>query len=206
MEWLKLTENERVAFAEEVWAMYESSYAAIGLIASGPAQLLSEYDVWWLCFDANGFPRAFRVAKTTAFGVKLGLSGTDGSKEAKRVLIVAIGAMVSEPGIYGEVSHRVEEIAMASGAPVVCVSDARRVLQKNVSPVDDLHYTRAIAGVGDVTKVMVGRPLGVEPTSFENPMCFKQPMRVREALSGFEDADELSARLADDDSLAPWLD
>lgn len=195
---------------EDVWAMYVGSYAKIGLVVDNPEQLAREYDRWWLLLDADGRPRAFKLAKTTPFGVKAGLSGTDGSKDARRQLVADTGAWFTQPGFYGEVSHRMEEIVAAAGVPAVCTSDARRVLGKTIEPVGPIHYSRPIAGVGSVTKVMVGLPSGVQPVDYAAPVCDRTSRLSayrRRALSVYEGrASVLFDRLADDDSLMPWMD
>lgn len=203
MNWVRVEGDERITYAAQVWSMYETSYAAIGLIASGPDQLLTEYDVWWLAFDEAGLSRAFRVAKSTPFGLKIGLSGTDGSREAKTFLKSTLADWFTEPGVYSEVSHKMEELARQNRAPAVCTSDAARVLRKSIEPVDAVRYTRNIGPVGAVTKVMVGRPMDIPVVDLDSPSCPKPSLR----LSGFE-----RAAASDDvdlletlDSLAPWL-
>jgi hypothetical protein len=44
----------------------------------------------------------------------------------------------------------------------VCAKDAQKVLNKPTTPSEDgYHYYRNIAGVGNVEKIMVGRPKGI---------------------------------------------
>jgi len=202
IEWARVEDRESVADA--VWAMYETSYARIGLIASGPAQLLAEYDAWWVAHEGD-VPRAFRVAKTTPFGLKIGLSGTDGSREGRTFLKATMGGWLNEPGVYCEVSHRMEDLAREGGAPAVCSTDAPNVLRKPVIPVDAVHYQRNIEPIGMVTKVIVGRPLSVPVTSFELPSCPKHSSSER--LSGFgSEASDRVDLLETLDSLMPWED
>lgn len=202
IEWTRVEDRESVADA--VWAMYESSYARIGLIASGPEQLLTEYDTWWVAHEGD-VPRAFRVAKSTPFGLKIGLSGTDGSREGRTFLKATMGRWLAEPGVYCEVSHRMEDLAREGGAPVVCSTDAPSVLRKPVIPVDAVHYQRNIEPIGLVTKVIVGRPLSVPVTSFELPSCPKYSSSER--LSGFgSEASDRVDLLEALDSLMPWED
>jgi hypothetical protein len=198
LSWEQVHENERAMLAPVVWRMYSASYGRIGLIVADVDLILSEYDLWWLLFDADGNPHAFRVGKSTDYGIKMGLSGTDGSKAAKDALINAIPMWMQRPGIYGEVSHRMEEIASQAGVPVVCVEHTEKVLRKAITPLDDgIHYIRNIEGLGPVTKVMVGRPLAVPTTSYAHPRCGSFGMLVTSRLGD---------RLEADDSLAPWLD
>jgi len=155
-----------------LWDMYKATYSDLGLILSGPKDF-DEFDVWEVYLDDQGVPRAFSLAKTTGHGRKAGLSGTDLSKVGKRNLVMHKAELFQAPGFYGEVSHKVEELARKLGAPVVCAVDARVVLNKDVQLEDDgIHYTRTLANVGPVTKVMVGQPAGVSRfTTFEHASC-----------------------------------
>jgi len=157
--------------ADAIWPLYAGSYAKIGLIVPTPAAMLSEYDQWWLHYT-DGKLDAFRVGKTTAFGIKMGLAGSDGSREGRTAAKAALVDFAKVPGNYGEVSHRPEEIAHAANVPAVCAAEARRILNKDVRiEGDGLHYTRVIAGVGPVTKVMIGRPRGVSPAPIQSVSC-----------------------------------
>lgn len=206
MTWELLHENERPMFAPALWSMYATSYGSIGLMVDNADDILREYDLWWILFDAEGRPRAFRVGKRTNYGIKMGLSGTDGTRESKRALIKAIPTWMQQRGLYGEVSHRMEEIMSRAGVPVVCAQHAERILRKPLVPLDDgIHYVRDIQGIGPVTKVLVGRPLGIPTTSYDHPRCNSSfgglvSDGMREATSPVAD------RLEADDSLAPWLD
>jgi hypothetical protein len=90
-----------------------------------------------------------------------GASGSDGSPEGKQRAVHNIRTRFKQPGVYGEVSHKVKDIALAAGAPVVCVDYVSDILGKNITPVGDNQYERSLSGVGRVVKVMVGKPRGV---------------------------------------------
>jgi hypothetical protein len=150
---------DRAQYLDAVWDMYKSSYAKIGLIVSSPHNLLDEYDSWELFFH-EGKPVAFRVWKTTPFGLKAGLLGSDGSGPGKTLVKQSIKIAMHKPGYYSEVSHAVEKLT--EGSPVVCSVHVPVVLKKTIRPQPDgVHYERAIAGVGNIVKKMVGRPKGV---------------------------------------------
>jgi hypothetical protein len=155
-----------------VWGMYVKTYQDIGLILSGPSDL-DEYNTWSIAFDDAGKPVTFVIYKKTAHGLKLGLAGTNQSDEGKRALVDYKARAFHEPGVYGEVSSKLESLARRLKAPVVCAATAKQILGKPVQlEKDGIHYTRNIATVGPVTKVMIGLPLGGEPfTNFENPVC-----------------------------------
>jgi hypothetical protein len=154
-----------------VWDMVQSTYAKIGLILDHPSEL-DEYDVWDVFQAVDGELRAFRLGKTTVYGIKGGLVGSDGSKLGRTAVKSYAAEWYKEPGHYGEVSHRMEELALDAGAPVVCAMYAPEVLNKPVEFANDgVHYRRKIKNVGEVTKVLVGRPRGVPITPGDAPHC-----------------------------------
>lgn len=167
-----VTGGDREEFLDQVWEMYQITYRSIGAGVKNPRELLTEFPSWELCFGKEGTPVAFNLYKPTSFGMKSGLSGSDGSPEGKATTINGIRTKFKKPGYYGEVSHKVKDIALAAGSPVVCASHAERVLGKNVEPLEDgISYKRSISGVGSVVKVMVGMPKGIPTTDWNNPQC-----------------------------------
>lgn len=150
--------------------MVQATYAKIGLIVDSP-QELDEYDHWEL-FDDDGTWVAFVLSKTTPYGLKLGLAGSDGSRVGRNAVKNYVASSFFALGHYAEVSHRMEELAFDAGAPLVCAIYASDVLNKDVEPArDGVHYRRAIKGIGEVTKVIVGRPRGIPVTSSDRPSC-----------------------------------
>lgn len=169
--WKHVTGNARLSWLNQVWAMYQESYRAIGMGIARARDLFAEYDDWWIHFNGDT-PDAFRIGKKTRWGVKAGASGTDGSPGGKQAARQMVGQMFNVLGNYGEVSHAIEHFARQAGAPVVCANDAQTVLAKPIDPQDDgIHYARVITGVGKAVKVMVGSPKGIQTTSWESPAC-----------------------------------
>ena len=152
--------------------MVQATYAKIGLIVDRPRELY-EYDIWELYTDNSSDKWvAFVLNKTTPFGQKLGLAGSDGSRAGRTAVKEYVANNFFEPGHYAEVSHRMEELAIEARAPLVCAEYAGDVLKKNVIPQSDgVHYRRIIKGVGEVTKVLIGLPRGVPVTSSDQPQC-----------------------------------
>lgn len=170
MGWNSLSGRERHDAVSAVWAMVQATYAKIGLIVDQPRELY-EYDNWEL-FNDDGAWVAFVLSKTTPFGQKLGLAGSDGSRAGRTAVKTYVADSFFDVGRYAEVSHRMEELALEAGAPIVCAAYARDVLKKDVVPASDgVHYRRAIKGVGEVTKVIIGNPRGVPVTSSDHPQC-----------------------------------
>ena len=153
--WISLSGRERQEAVSAVWDMVQATYAKIGLIVDQPRELY-EYDNWELFVD-DGTWVAFVLSKTTPFGQKLGLAGSDGSRAGRKAVKDYVASSFFDSGRYAEVSHRMEELAFEAGAPIVCAVYARDVLKKSIEPTSDgVHYRRAIKGVGDVTKVIIG--------------------------------------------------
>jgi hypothetical protein len=168
--WISVSGRERRDAMSAVWKMVQATYAKIGLIVDEPRELY-KYDRWEL-FKEDDSCVAFVLSKMTQFGEKLGLAGSDGSRVGRSAVKEYVADSFFDVGRYAEVSHRMEELAVEAGAPIVCAAYAGDVLNKSVVPADDgVHYRRAIKGIGEVTKVIVGLPRGVPVTSSDRPQC-----------------------------------
>lgn len=167
---IRVSGQGRTQYIGPVWDMTKLTYAQIGIKVSSAQELL-EYDIWLLNFNKEGTPIAFTLLRTTPFGLKVGLSGSNGSLEGVRKLVSSIRTRTQNSGIYAEVSHKVRSIALAADAPVVCSALVPQVLGKPVEPVTEIDYRRIISGVGNVVKTMVGRPRGIPTTSAKAPTC-----------------------------------
>lgn len=162
----RLSGSERNAAADQVWSMYQHSYEKIGMHVSNQQGLLA-YDTWDVMNDDSGKPIAFNLYKSTPFGLKSGLLGSDGTSAGKAAVKQHVASRYETPGVYGEVSHAVEKIS--AHAPVVCAVKVADIIGKPVTVMPDgVHYKRALEGVGEVVKKMVGNPKGVESGSGDN--------------------------------------
>ena len=140
----ELKGGSRKEYADAVFEMVKGSYARIGVPASS-AESLMKYDLWWVYVDGEGKPIAFNLFKVTPFGKKSGLSGSDGSSEGRNLIKDLIRTRFKTQGFYGEVSGRVEEIAMAAGAPVVPAKYVPLIIKKEIEPeADGEHYSRTL--------------------------------------------------------------
>lgn len=176
-----------------MWEMLQSTYASIGVKLGSPRELL-DYPVWDLTFSED-VPVAFGVWSVTPYGLKAGLSGSDGSSVGKHIVVADLRDMFHRPGYYGEVSHKVEQIVLASGAPVVCNKEVPEILNKVIVPLEDgAHYTRNLSGVGQVTKVMVGNPKSV-PTTKSTETCRLDPKTGSNKISALEMMEHLGCDL-----------
>jgi len=177
-----VTGGDRLPYASAVWEMYKASYQKIGMHVSSTHEL-NEYNKWALMLDDEA-PVAFSLFKTTRFGLKTGLAGSDGTATGKGAIKKMIVDRFRDPGVYGEVSHAVE--ALTSTIPVVCVEYVAEILGKVVIPQPDgIHYQRKLEGLGMVIKKMVGHPKGIPVGSGggcpipENP---GEPLKPGESL------------------------
>ncbi|MFA5143447.1 MAG: hypothetical protein WC522_04685 [Candidatus Omnitrophota bacterium] len=102
----------------DIFKLYVSSYQGIGLPFSNDEQGFGKFKTWYdqvfVNYDSSGKIVAFIMAwaEGNPYGMKLGLIGSDGSKEGKARVKDALSTMFHVNGVYGELSHRPEEIAL----------------------------------------------------------------------------------------------
>lgn len=170
MSWMIIKGADREHYQSRVWAMYVATYQKMGLTLGSRHELM-KYDTWGLFHIGNDI-LAFNVMTTTKFGLKSGLSGSDGSSAGKNAVIMSLATRAHTPGMYAEVSGKVEEIMLSHGAPVVCTKYVEHVLGKPIKPEHNhMHYTRSISGVGSKRKILLGLPNGIPTTNFHHPKC-----------------------------------
>jgi hypothetical protein len=180
------TGTDRLQYLDNVWDMYQKTYARIGLMINSKHDLLADYDTWHLILNNHEIPIQFHLFKRTSYGYKSGLAGCDMTSEGKSAQIHDLSEKYHKKGFYGEVSHKVRDIAVSSRAPVICSSFAHKILGKNVDIVGALEYSRNISGIGNVTKIIVGNPVGIPTTDYEHPSCPIIASQM-EILSGVDD-------------------
>lgn len=146
---------------EAVFQMYVATYAAIDSRFNIPDKYaLFEYNRWLLIEDNNGNLLGFVLLKTTAAGIKIGLTASDRSAEGKKCVRGFHERIFFVDGIYAEVSDAMERIVSKKDIHKVRAADAQKVLEgKRLEAHEDgYHYTRTITGIGDRVKIMVGNP------------------------------------------------
>jgi hypothetical protein len=154
-------------YVERVFELYQKTYQSYGPPRFTDSRQLLKYDRWILFFEGDDHDAkhmiAFALLGSTEEGLKAGLRGSDLSLRARAaVKAFAIGSY-NTPGVYGEISERLEAAIIAE-VPVVPFMVARTILVghgKDIQRVadDDEHYTRELRNIGRVPKIMVGRPL-----------------------------------------------
>jgi hypothetical protein len=147
--------------ATRVYGLYAKVYGRIdsSLNLRNPDALF-EFDRWILVEDEPGALIGFVLLKTTACGLKVGLTGSDGSTQGKASIKAFHRTVYDELGVYAEVSDALETVVNGF-APVVPARKARLVLHPKLldDQPDGKHHAREIARVGRRVKLMVGRPV-----------------------------------------------
>lgn len=179
-------EENTAAVRSELFPLYKQTYEEMGLQLTGPDGFI-EYDGgYFVARDpVSGKPIAFVAFKRTPFGLKVGMSASNGTKEGKAVVKTLIEARKNVNGVFSESSGKPAYLLFERGAqpPVVSFEDAQKVLAPKVltrptaeelkeaiekgefpnNPVAMKNaYVRVVVLDGvptRVIKVMVGRPV-----------------------------------------------
>lgn len=153
---------------DQVFDLFEKSYQKYTeetgkQLISDPNGLL-KYNRWILFYyedDPDKKVVSFSLFKTTDFGLKSGLSGSDGTKDGKRSIVSFKIKSFNASEVFGEISGRLEEIIITK-VPVVKFKDAKEILKHlgktDVVKTSNNHYSRNIGPLGIVIKIMVGLP------------------------------------------------
>ena len=141
----------------ELFTTYLRTYEKLGTHLKNPMELF-EYNRWILVRDGDDKLVAFVIFKTTPWGLKLGVVGSDGSRRGKECLLALLTMALNVEGVYGEISPPLED-KLTNKIPLVSARTASKVLEKDIEPeADGYHYRRDIKGIGSQTKLLVGRP------------------------------------------------
>lgn len=173
--------RERKRYIDAVWTLYEQVYAALGPLNVGSRDSLLEYNEWHLLMRPDGTVAAFALTKLVpSYGGKVGAIGSDGSTVAKDALKDYFRNMTRHAGYWAEASGATLALARKYNLPIICASYAPLLLPgKRVLPGSSpSSYRRNVSGVGEVEKVLIGRPPGI-PVVFSEDGC-----TVSSALSG----------------------
>lgn len=166
--WVTLSGNARKLHLDAVWAMYENTYAQIGMHLPNPQGLL-KYDEWDLYIE-SGVPLAFSLGEKTRYGIKGSLCGS--YPKGKSALTPYFQRKYKSEGYYGEASNKLKDLFVSIDTPVVCGAFVTQVLGKTVEVLEDgISYTRSLSNIGKVTKVLFGRPRGIPVTTYQSPQC-----------------------------------
>jgi len=148
-----------------IWKMYTDTYSREGMdfYADDESELKTKYKATFLKdVDSDQLADAFIIYKSTSYGNKIALLGTNGKKDAKRDLIKKVVDLLNTRGWFIEASLKMEEILKSSNVPVI--NDAEMI--KNVVGADkkpemekDGYYTRFLSKASKrIRKRMYGIP------------------------------------------------
>ena len=120
-----------------------------------------EFDRWILVVDADDRLLGFVLFKTTAFGLKLVVTGSDGSDKGKNAIRGFLEKVFFIGGVYAEVSDAIERIVTRKNAPRIPANEAEEMLPDKELTIDEdgYHYKRNIKNIGVRKKIMVGKPI-----------------------------------------------
>lgn len=149
---------------ENVFELYEASYGSYKSQLISHSHGLLKYNRWIMFYDDDDPEKrivCFGLFKTTNFGLKSGLTGSDGSKNGKRAVLSFKISSFNTQGVFGEISGRLEE-RIIKDVPAVTFEKAKAILEHfgktDVKIKSGNHYSREIGNLGVVVKIMVGLP------------------------------------------------
>ena len=147
---------------EQIWTIYDLSYAKVGKHISSKSALMSNYDLFWVV-DVEGDKEidAFVSYSSTPFGKKIGLIGSDGTSEGRNAMLMKGAELLLKRGWYAEVDSRFARL-LKKRLGVNHIQDedqVRTILNKPLEWDEDKKcYTRNLEGKGEVVKYLVGMP------------------------------------------------
>jgi len=161
----KWVEVERHEIADKIagrlWDIYDLTYGKIGKHIPNAEAFTKKYKMFYLAdVDEDIHVDAFIAYKRTRFGKKITLAGTDGSRLAKKAMILQLKALVKKSGVYTEASHKIAQIIESTGAKPIDDEQLVRALLKgkDITWLGDGKYSRDLGALGNTVKSMYGKP------------------------------------------------
>jgi len=167
--WLKPDKKELEKFKQEIFDLIHRTYKDIGghpNIKSANDITSADISYWELInIDSDPYPDAVSGAKKKPPGNKFVVGATDGSTEAKKSYLYSRINALKSGGNYVEVSHKIADILVARGVPVINNErDVEKVLKKDITWIGKLRgkrgdgwYSRKIGGK-TYDKILLGTP------------------------------------------------
>ena len=158
-KYIELGSSDAADYADTIIDLIKTAYAHIGgNLEFKNANNIKNGDVsYWVLKDIDNEPDPEIVlgGKPTKSGTKITVLGQDGSREAKKDMILKMIELMKTRGFYAELD---KDLAQKLGLPSIRnEKQVRNVLQKDLEWHSDGSYTREIAGTKH-DKVMVGIP------------------------------------------------
>lgn len=157
--YIELGSSDAADYADTIIDLIKTAYAHVG----GNLEFKNTNDIkngdvtYWVLkdIDDNPEPEIALGGKQTKSGTKITVMGQDGSREAKKDVILKMVELMKTRGFYAELD---KDLAQKLGLPSLRVEKrVRDVIQKDLEWHNDGSYTREIAGEKH-NKVMVGIP------------------------------------------------
>lgn len=162
-KWIVASDSDLKQFANDIYLMIKNTYAGIG----GHPNFKSPSDInksdanhWELIdLDDDPEPDAVSGAKLKPSGTKYVVGANDGSSAAKREYIKSRITKLKKNGNYVEASHKLHDILVSGGVPVVTDPEViQKVMKgKELKFLGDGWYERKIGG-STLKKRLLGRP------------------------------------------------
>lgn len=142
---------------DSIFELYKITYNDLGFIFTAKEQM-DEYNRWIIIReDKSEKIAAFILFKTTAWGLKLGIVGTNQSSNGVRAMLTLLTKAFNVEGIYGEVSPPLEA-KLQGKVPQIPCDVTSKILTYRITPdTDGFHYTRSINKIGSVRKILIGK-------------------------------------------------
>ncbi len=143
VSWSEMSDYMR----DSVWDVYDVSYGTIGKHVPNKEVFGKKYQyLYMIDVDDDILPDAFIAYKTTHAGFKIALGGTDGTRKAKKAMILKMKELIRQPGWYAEASHKVSAILESAGArPIDDEEVVRKTLKgKQIEWLGDGKYSRQL--------------------------------------------------------------
>ncbi len=151
-KWIELNGSELSEYQDELYDIINKTYSSIG----GNPKIKSPKDIntsdlnFWITTDVDDDPEmdALMAGKTTKFGKKFTIGGSDGGSDAKKILIQTLADKLKVKGNYAELSHTIADILGSKNVNVIKDEDLiRTVLGKEIEYLQDGYYNREIGGI-----------------------------------------------------------
>ena len=143
------TTQEKLKYADEVWALFQRSYAKLpgGFGSAANVEELVTKTGLWKLVTRNGEVTAANVYRDQ-HGRKSIAAGTNGSKQGLRDYLMVKDADIKLQRVWAEVSGAPEHMMKKAGCKPVPAKFAPMLTKKHILSVNDdgFHYTRLIAG------------------------------------------------------------
>jgi len=158
-KYVELAHSDMIDYADDIVRLINTAYADKGgnLEIKNGNDLKRSDITYWVAKDIDADPDADIAigGKPTKHGVKMTIMGQDGSREAKKDVILKMIELMKTRGFYAEL-----DVDLAQKLGLAIIKDEkkiRNVLNKEIEYHGDGTYDRNIAG-GMHTKVLVGIP------------------------------------------------